>query len=158
MSAISRRLARNRETKKQNTDKTEKLLTRVLIQITNAELRLKTFHDIEEKPFLIYAYFQEVEVIESLHRELTLLETDWDVLLSIDMVISSLKSLNGLLSIHRSVVTEKKNSTISAYAEKFTGELDYQMTLVSESIKDFRKLALEKYNDFAERVLKSTSA
>jgi len=68
---------RNRETKKQNVDKTEKLLTRVLIQVTNAELRLKAFHDIEEKPFLIFAYFQEVEVIESLHRELTLLETDW---------------------------------------------------------------------------------
>lgn len=149
---------RNRETIKQNIDKTEKLLTRVLIQVANAESHLKAFHDIEEKPFLIYAYFQEVEVIESLHRELTLLETDWDVLLSVDMVISNLKSVNSLLSINRTVVAATENSTISAYSEKFAGDLDYQMTLLSESIKDFRKLAFEKYSDFAERVLRSTSA
>ncbi|WKZ38635.1 MAG: hypothetical protein QY328_10245 [Anaerolineales bacterium] len=152
---------RNREAKKQNSEKTEKLLTRVLIQITNAELRLKTFYDIEQRPFWIYFSFQEVEVIKSLHRELASLEVDWDVLLSLDIVISSLKSLNGLLSVNRdtfALTLENKNPAMRLYSDKFEGEFNYQMTLVSESIKDFRKLSLEKYSDFVGRILKSTSA
>lgn len=149
---IERKLENRRssETRQQNIKKTESLLARVLVQVANADLRLKYSQNIEQKPFLIYLSFHEVEVIESLHKELTFLDADWDVLLSLDIVISSLKSLNGLLSINRetfALTFENKNPTMRPYSEKFGSELNFQITLVSESIKDYRKLTFEKYSD-----------
>lgn len=152
---------RNLEFKKQNIEKAESLLARVLVQVANADLRLISSQNIEQKPFLIFLSFHEVEVIESLHKELTFLDTDWDVLLSLDIVISSLKSLNGLLSVNREtfgLTYENKNSAIQPFSEKFDGELNYQITLVSESIKDFRKSTFEKYSNLLKHFRANTSA
>lgn len=152
---------RNFEARKQNTEKTGNLLARVLVQVANADSRLKTFHNIEQRPFLIYFSFPEVEVIESLHNELTFLDTNWDVLLSLDIVISSIRSLNSLLSVNRetfALTFEKNNTAIRSYSEKFDSELNFQITLVSESIKDFRKLAFEKHSDLLKHFGASSSA
>lgn len=149
---IERKLENRRtsETRQQNIKKIEGLLARVLVQVANADSRLKYSQNIEQKLFLIYLSFHEVEVIEALHKELTLLDADWDVLLSLDLVISSLKSLNGLLSVNRetfALTFENKNPAMRPYFEKFDSGLNSQVTLVSESIKDFRKFAFEKYHD-----------
>ena len=89
------------------------------------------------------------------------MDTDWDVLLSLDIVISSIKSLNGLLSVNRetfALTFENNEGTMRPYSEKFDGELNFQITLVSESIKDFRKLAFEKYSDLLKRFEAKPSA
>ena len=160
---IERKLENRRdsETRKQNIEKAESLLARVLVQVANADSRLKYSQNIEQKPFLIYLSFHEVEVIESLHKELTLLDTNWDVLLSLDIVISSLKSLNGLLSVNRetfALTFENENPTMRPYSEKFDSEINFQITLVSESIKDFRKFAFEKYGNLMRHFGADTSA
>ena len=69
---IERRLEnkRNSETKEQNIKRTENLLARVLVQVANADSRLKYSQNIEQRPFLIYLYFHEVEVVKSLHKEI----------------------------------------------------------------------------------------
>jgi hypothetical protein len=153
---IERKLENRRrnETKEQNNKKAEELLARVLGQIFNADSRLKYFRSIEQRPYLIFLSFYEVEVIESLHRELTVLDANRDVLQSLDFVISSLKSLNGLLSVNREIFAltfEKNNSTRRPYFEKFDSDLDFQFTLVSENIKEFRKLAFGKYKNLQKQ-------
>ena len=70
---VERRLEkrRNQEQFTQMQARINDLLSRTLVQITNAELRLKPLQNDDENKYLVYAFFGEVDLIESLHRELT---------------------------------------------------------------------------------------
>lgn len=137
------------------------LLSRTLVQVTNAELRLKPLQNDDENIYLVYSFFGEVDLIESLHRELTNLEADWDLLLSIDIVISDFKALNSLLSVNREIFAIKMSgriSTMKEFSKKLDDEFYFRKTLTLDAINDFRKIMFEKYPGYAKRFQPSPSA
>jgi hypothetical protein len=91
---IERRLEKRREAKKQerNKERILAILERVLLQITNAESKLRTVDNVDQRARILYIYFSEIEVVDTMRDELTDLETDWDVLVSIDVIISNFRS------------------------------------------------------------------
>jgi hypothetical protein len=160
---IERRLEKRRseQQSKQTQQKIEDLLGRTLVQVTNAELRLKLLQNDEEGKYLVYSFFPEIDVTESLHKELTNLEADWDLLLSIDIVISDFKSINSLSSINREIFSIKMSgrvSTLRDFSKKLDDEFNFRKTLTLDAIKDFRKLLFEKYPGFEKRFQASESA
>jgi hypothetical protein len=160
---VERRLEkrRNQEQYTQVQARINDLLSRALVQITNAELRLKPLHNDDENKYLVYAFFGEVDLIESLHRELTNLEADWDLLLAIDIVISDFKALNSLLGVNREMFAIKMSgrvSTMKEFSKKFDDEYSFRKTLTLDAINDFRKIMFEKYPELAKRFQSSASA
>jgi hypothetical protein len=152
---------RNQEQFKQTQVRINDLLSRTLVQVTNAELRLKPLQNDDENKYMIYAFFGEVDLIESLHRELTNLEADWDLLLSIDIVISDLKSINSLLAVNRDIFAIKmggRASTMKEFSNKLDDEFHYRKALTLDAINDFRKLMSEQYPGYVNRFQPSKSA
>ncbi len=152
---------RNRDQLKQTLEKIDDLLGRILIQITNAELKLKSLENDDENKYLGYSFFSEIDVVESLHKELTKLEADWDLLLSVDIVISDFKSLNNLLAISWEVFSLKMSGKISAvnsYSKKLNDEFFFRKTITLDAINDFRKIMFEKYPSFEKRFQSSQRA
>jgi uncharacterized membrane-anchored protein YhcB (DUF1043 family) len=151
---------RNKKQSLQNLEKIEDMLARALIQITNVELKLKALDNDVQHQYMIYSFFPEVELIETLHKELTELETNWDLLLSIDIVVSDFKSLNDLLAVNRELFSLKmggKISTMSSYSKKLDDEFSFRKTIALDAIKDFRKIMFEKYPGFEKRFPDRTS-
>lgn len=130
-----------------------------MLQITNAELKLRAFNDVDQRARMLYVYFSEIEVVDTMRDELTELETDWDVLVSIDIIISDFKSLNYLLGVNRELFSLKmqdKLSGMSQYSRKFEDELFYLTTITLEGIKDFRNFLFERYPGLEDRIGKSS--
>lgn len=147
---VERRLEKRRDKKErdQNNKRIVAILERVLLQITNAELKLRAIDNVDQNARTLFIYFSEIEVVDTMRDELTELETDWDVLVSIDMIISDFRSLNYLLGLNRELFSLKmqdKLSIMSQYSRKFNGELNYMTTISLEGIKDFRIFLFEKY-------------
>lgn len=150
---------RNQTQLNQTLEKIDDLLGRMLIQITNAELKLRSLDDNNENKYLGYSFFTEIDLIESLHRELTKLEADWDLLLSVDIVISDFKSLNNLLAISWeifSLTMSNKISTKNDNSKKLDDEFFFRRTITLDAINDFRKIMFEKYPSFEKRFQSNT--
>lgn len=137
--------------------KIEDLLYRALIQITNLEVTLQNAAKVDDKNFLIFTSLPEVEIIESLHKLLSDLDTDWEILLSIDFIISDSKSLISFLDTYRGLfllLMGGKISPIGRYSLKFYKEFEFRGSLTLEAIKDFRKIASDKYPHFMKHLEK----
>jgi hypothetical protein len=136
------------EDEKEDCEKSEEILARVLLQITNAELKLNSLSNLAAKEYLINLFIPQVDVIESLHNELTELNANWEVLLSMDIVISDFRAMNNLLDVHRNLfnlMMEEKISSMSSYYREWEGEMNYLLTITIDGIKDFRKILFEHY-------------
>lgn len=139
---------RTEKTRKQNNEKSEEILARALLQITNAELRLKSLSNLDAKETLINLYIPQVDVIESLHNELTELNANWDVLLSIDIVISDIRAVNNLLDVHRNLFNlqmQERISTMGKHYIAWKGDMNSLLAITIDGIKDHRKLLFEHY-------------
>ena len=140
--------SRNNKRKALNLLRIYNLLKRTMVQIANLNSAIENTEKFEDKNFLIFASFPEVEVIESFHKLLTDLEADWEMLLALDIVISDTKTLISLLNIYKeifSLIMSEKISNVGRYSLKFDDEIKYKRFLTVDAIKDFRKLVMERY-------------
>lgn len=127
------------------------LLYRTMVQITNLNFAIENTEKFEDKNFLIFASFPEVEIIETLHKLLTDLEADWEILLALDIVISDTKTLISLLNIYKeifSLIMSEKISNLGRYTLKFNDEIQFKRLLTVDAIEDFRKLVKERYPNY----------
>lgn len=146
-------LRRKSSKQKQNNEKIEDILDRVLIQVVNAEQKLHAMH-FSQHSYFLYVHFSEIEVIDTMRNELTELETDWDVLLTIDLMISHFKSLNHLLQVNRELFalkTQDKLLNMSEYSKKFDSEFFFLTAITSDAIASFRNFLFERYPNVKNR-------
>jgi hypothetical protein len=146
---------RNNKYKVLNKIRIEDLLYRTMIQVANIESSIKTAQTSVDNNFLIFVSFPQVEVIETLHKLLTELETDWEVLLSLDFIISDTKSLVSLLEMFRemfSLLMLGKISPLGRYSVEFKKEIEFRELLSLEAISDFREKVMERYPEYIKHI------
>lgn len=148
---------RKSDTLKQNLDRIEQILVRILVPISNLNSKIEWYFDNEQEEFfsLYLCSLTEVDVISSLHKEISDLGAKWDVLNSLDITVSQIKALNRLLDINRDVnglLIGGRISKTDKFYLKMKDELKNQYMLVEESIKEFRKTVFAHYPKVLNRI------
>ena len=140
--------AEKREDQKEQ-EQIQTVLERVLVQVANAEQQIEFLSRIlHDKKRLMYQRLSQVEVITSLHRVLTNLQADKEMLLALDIVIADLSALNDFFKVSHVFSQHEEEVMVFGIPSEEGRELRARIVYAREAIKDFRESVKEKYPEF----------